>query len=302
MGMTKDEVLRLLEAEEEKRRERVRATEEKLRREYNRRKDEIATLVAEQNADFHGKLWGEFSMEGKADDTDRDRSDVIGRLCPFRHTPEDIVIEAETMQIAEAKITEVLGGGPYLKYYRQVLGGCDFEELCAESGSTRGQMVEILSRILTVVAPERAERARAERREELTASAVWLNDGIGRVELSEAAKNMSLDELHQLLLASGFQIARITVWKARKKGWFTPGYHTKNNGQGTLRRCRFVVLTPEETQMGVAELMRTMGLSEHLARTARKRGWFQVMKNNQELIRVPSSRIEEGFPPLSAEK
>ena len=121
-------------------------------------------------------------------------------------------------------------------------------------------------------------------------------DSHGRVHVSSRAMELSIDALHGAMKEAGYQVSRATAGRAKKRGWFSPGYR---DGAYTLAgdHLAWVGLSVRERQLGPSEVARRFGIDPATARKAIDRGWFSVTRSNRDRVTVAQGRIRYSQPP-----
>lgn len=288
--MSRAAISAALKKDEERRRARAKA-----------RAKEIEALMAEQDLDRQGKLWGEKSFEEFAAAEDaRWPGDVIGRLCPYRLTPEDVAIRLEELNILESRAKQL--GDRAVRLVGACLDAGSPEELSRETGIPMPELLRQLWSLVKGMFGQETAGSLAEFVRQ-TASGEAMKENwflfqeetvVVRVRLTPAARQLSVDKLHREMLAAGYNVSRPTAHRAKRQGWFCPDYNPGEKRPVTTTRqiSGYVMLTEKEGGLSVRQLASKLGISQPTASAAKRRGYFAVTRENKDKIRVSTARIK----------
>jgi hypothetical protein len=118
----------------------------------------------------------------------------------------------------------------------------------------------------------------------------------GKVHLTEDERALPNHELQALIASHGLSVNKVTVSRAKRRGWFLI------NGDRSIGRRAphgYIRLTSEEREMDSSELIELFGITERTAKRAKRRGWFEIMQTNKDQPQIKSAknRIKYGDLP-----
>jgi AraC-like DNA-binding protein len=288
--MSRAEITAALRKEEKRRRAHAKA-----------RAKEIEALMEEQDLDRQGKLWGEKSFEEfAAAEGVRWSGDLVGRLCPYRLTPEDMVIRFEELSALESRAKAL--GERAVRLVGACLDAGSPEELSREIGIPMPELLRQLWALVKGLFGQETAGSLAEFIRQ-TASGEAMKEHrflfqeetkVVRVRLTAAARELSVDKLHAAMLAAGYNVSRPTAHRGKRQGWFCPDYNPGEKRPATTTRqiTGYVILKRAERKLSVRALAAQMGISQPTASAAKRRGYFAVTQENKNKIRVSTARIK----------
>ena len=293
--------------------ETLREQRKRVLAEQKKRSDEIVALYQDQQLeewlDRVGALWGEKQFSALPGADDMRSTDIEAKYVPDFRNPEKIVMIEELWSMVAVTVRETFGEDAY-KLFLEWLTGSTVAELAEEKDVA---FTALLTQIKAMVAacrekigedpevfpfrertdPHQTSRiniARAQKR--LMAGKSKPADQAGRILLTEAERQLSLDPLWEHLKSKGYNISRSGAWRAKKLGWFHPDFKIS----GLLSAVGVVYLTEEEKLKRNIDLKELFGITPETAREAKKRGFFVVNTNNKDRVRIPEGRLVQYDP------
>lgn len=282
--MKADDVKRLLQQEEQRRRQRAKS-----------RDRQVLQLMREQADDNLGKLWGEESFGSIASRKDQAVDEVMAHYVPHFRTPEKMLLIKEMFSLVSQTIRTTFGDQAWV-LFSDWLDRTTVAELAVERDvpfttllqQIRSMVLECRKRFgQTEKFPfeERGgailKRSTAKRslKRMLSGKSQAVNQ-TARVNLTEAEKNMSLDVLREHLSTKlGREFPRSTAYWTKKRGWYYPAKPGSLSGGGLVYK-----LTAKELRLTAAELVKQYGISSTTAYKAKKRGYFVVNSQNAHTV------------------
>ncbi len=287
----------------------LRDEETRRRAEAKKREQQIVELLFAQKSDAAvdriGALWAEQQFAALAH-VDERPTDTEARFVPDFRNPERIAMMKELWLLVTATVRAAFGEQA-LRLFIEWLRGATVAELAITHDR---QFSQLLWQIRSCVAACRARvgtdpaifpfqetggklarrvNARRAHRRMMENKSEPANME-ARVYLTDAERVMKLDPLWQHLRSKGHDIARVSAWKAKKRGWFYPDF------QPGYKHTR-VELTAEERQAPSRFLAERFGISLATAQVAKKRGWFALDPIARKRVRVPEDRtVPENLP------
>ncbi len=293
--------------------ETLRQQRKQLLAEQKKRSDEITALYQDQQLedrlDRVGALWGEKQFSALPGADDMRPTDIEAKYVPDFRNPERIAIIEELWSLVAIIVQEAFGEDAY-KLFLEWLTGSTVAELAEEKDVA---FTALLTQIKSMVAacremvgedPEifpfqertdpnqtkRINMARGLKR--LMAGKSKPADEAGRIILTEAERQLSLDPLWEQLKSKGYNISRSAAWRAKRLGWFHPDF----KASGLLTAVGVVYLTEEEKGKPGKALADLFGITPETAFKSRKRGFFVVNVNNKDRVKIPEGRLVQYDP------
>ncbi len=118
-----------------------------------------------------------------------------------------------------------------------------------------------------------------------------------RVYFSDREMKFSAAKLRKEIEKAGYTLSHSAFFRAKKMGWFAPNYPKSSKSRASVRYADGrVYLSVSERTMRPVYLVEKFGISQHLARVAKRRGWFEVNRYNRNLVDIPRGRLSKRPP------
>ena len=213
---------------------------------------------------------------------------------------------AESMQMTIEKVKQL--SEDHNKIFLAIMDNGSVEEISSELSLSPRSVVLMIRELLAVIHPHyakmfekqlKAKQPDVEITKELSESDLpsekpTFDEISGRVILTELMRVMSLDRLHAYLNSCGYEISRVTAYRAKKSGWFNPSYF-KEGGDRVLKG-KFVELTADEKLLDVEVLASQFGVGLPSARRMKQQGYLHVDSINtkyRDRLKIDPSRIKQ---------
>lgn len=279
--------------------------------------DEIAKLGEEQNQDDVDfiKSGRERPISSFTSTDDNGVYDsILDKLHSTSETPEGILIKKEDFQNLFEEIEKL--GDDYLEVFLALNDNASVQETADELSVNTSKIIDMIKHILSSVDQKYADffkkrvleqRIKRNIKPELEGENIKLTNELaeedylkkdevtGRVYLTDAAKELSLDKLKDYLKTFGYNISRVTVYRAQKKGYFTPDYHGDNRVYG----AEVIELSEDEKFLTLEEIMSIFNVDIKVAKRIKNNGYYRVdTLKKDDLDKIPpvkKGKIKSAF-------